>query len=141
MEKSEMWGYGGVLLLIFGVFAPLITVPIAGTVNYIQNGTGDGVFVLIFAVLSAIFVAGENYKALWGTGGATIALLLFTFFSLQSRISEMRAEMQTELAGNPFRGLGEAMMQSVQMQWGWAMLGIGAVALLVAAKLGTNRTS
>jgi hypothetical protein len=41
--------------------------------------------------------------------------------------------MSPELADNPFRGIAEAMAGSVQLQWGWAVLVVGSVLLLVAA--------
>jgi len=43
--------------------------------------------------------------------------------------------MENELAGNPFRGLADLAMQSVQLQWGWALLIIGAIFIIVAAAM------
>ena len=51
----------------------------------------------------------------------------------QMRMSEMRDKMNTELAGNPFRGLAEGMAQAVQIQWGFGVLLVGAVLVLLAA--------
>lgn len=63
----------------------------------------------------------------------SLALLAFTFINLQTRLAAMKADMAAELAGNPFRGLAEAMAGSVQLQWGWAVLVVGSLVLLVAA--------
>ncbi len=41
--------------------------------------------------------------------------------------------MNAELADNPFKGLAEAALQSFQLQWGWAILLIGSLMLIVAA--------
>lgn len=49
-------------------------------------------------------------------GVASLALLTYAFIGFQSRISEMRATMERDLAGNPFKGLGDVMMQSVQLE-------------------------
>jgi hypothetical protein len=63
-----------------------------------------------------------------------LGLLLFTFINLQARISlQARTEMQSDLAGNPFGGIANAAMQSVQIQWGWAVLVVGAVLIIAAA--------
>jgi hypothetical protein len=64
------------------------------------------------------------YHALWLTGLASLALIGYSFM----RISSALASLERELADNPFRGLANA-----QMQWGWALLGIGAILLLAAA--------
>jgi len=39
----------GSILLAFGVFAPLVSIPMLGHLNYFRNGQGDGVIVLILA--------------------------------------------------------------------------------------------
>lgn len=48
-------------------------------------------------------------------------------------MSQARTEMRRELADNPFAGIGEIAMQSVQLQWGWALLIVGAALVIAAA--------
>ena len=43
--------------------------------------------------------------------------------------------MEAELRGNPFRGLADMTLQSVQLQWGWALLIIGAVLIIASAAM------
>jgi hypothetical protein len=124
-------GLAGALLLIGGVFAPLISVPIAGSVSYVSNGRGDGVIVLILGIVALALVVMRLYKALPVVGALSLLLLGFTYFNFQSRMTELQQNMNTSLAGNPFRGLGEALMSSVQMQWGWGVLIIGALLLIL----------
>jgi hypothetical protein len=38
----------------------------------------------------------------------------------------MKAQMDDQLTGNPFRGLADMAYNSIQMQWGWAVLLLGA---------------
>src|SRR5688572_6811275 len=45
-NNSQMIALAGSAALFFGVFAPLISVPFLGTMNYFQNGRGDGVIIL-----------------------------------------------------------------------------------------------
>jgi hypothetical protein len=49
--------------------------------------------------------------------------------------------METKLAGNPFRGIADVAMQSVQIQWGWAVLIVGAGFLIAAAMICDKRSS
>ena len=65
-----------------------------------------------------------------------MAVMMFTFVNFQVRISGMKDEMESKLAGNPFRGFADVAMQSIQIQWGWAVLVIGAVLLIAAAAIG-----
>ena len=44
------------IILFVGVFTPIVSFPIIGYMNYLQNGRGDGVIVLILAVISLVLV-------------------------------------------------------------------------------------
>ena len=51
-----MLGLIGSVVLFIGVFAPIVSVPIMGNINYFQNGQGDGMIILVLAVISLILV-------------------------------------------------------------------------------------
>jgi len=38
--------------LFVGVFTPFVSLPFAGNLNYFQNGKGDGVIILLIALVS-----------------------------------------------------------------------------------------
>lgn len=110
-----------------------------GNMNYFQNGKGDGTIVLILAVISLILVLVKRYKGLWFTGFGSVGILSFTFINFQLKMSQIKADMNSKLAGNPFRGFADIAMGSVQLQWGWALLIIGA-ALVIASAAMKNET-
>ncbi len=130
---NAMLGIVGSLILVLGVFSPLISMPVMGTLNYFQNGKGDGVIVLILAVASLLLSVSRRYRALWVTGLASAGLLAFTFINFQMHFDKLKSEMKTELADNPFAGLANLATEAVQMQWGWAVLIAGTLLILVAA--------
>ncbi|ADW16417.1 hypothetical protein Despr_0230 [Desulfobulbus propionicus DSM 2032] len=115
-----------------GVFCPLVSIPIAGSINYFKNGEGDGTFLLFLAAISAAAIFWNRFKILVVTGGASIAILAFDLWNFFHKMSLSKADMQREMAGNPFGGLAEAAMQSIQLQWGWGVMFTGAVMLIVA---------
>ena len=135
MEARQTVGLLGSLLLFLGVFAPIVSAPIIGSQNYFQNGSGDGVLIAILALFSVLAVFTRRFRALWWTGLASLALLVFTFVTFQMRLSQLKQQMNTELADNPFKGLAAVAVQSVQLQWGWAVLVVGAVLVLMAAAM------
>ena len=61
--------------------------------------------------------------------------MVFTFVNFQMKMSDINAQMETELAGNPFRGIADMAMQSVQLQWGWALLIVGAALVITSAAI------
>ncbi len=135
MNTKQILGLIGSIVLFIGVFTPIVSVPIMGNMNYFQNGKGDGTLILILAVVSLVLVLTKKYKGLWVTGLGSLAVMAFTFINFQMKISDMKSQMESELAGNPFRGLADMAMQSVQLQWGWALLIVGAGLVIASAAL------
>ena len=132
---NMIFGIIGSLILILGVFAPIVSAPIVGNINYFQNGKGDGIIVLVLAVVALIISLTRMYKLLWIPFVGCAGMLTFTFVNFQQGMSDLRSEMQTGLADNPFAGLAEVALESVQLQWGFAVLIIGTVMLLLGATL------
>lgn len=106
-----------------------------GNMNYFQNGKGDGTIVLILAVVSLILILLKKFKGLWFTGLGSMAILAFTFINFQVKMSDVKSQMEIELTGNPFREIADMAMQSVQLQWGWALLIIGASLVIASAAI------
>jgi hypothetical protein len=135
MEKEEIFGYAGSAVLFLGIFAPFISVPVIGSMNYFQNGRGDGVFILILAVIAAILTATKRFWALFPTGSACFAVLTYTFLNIQAKLSEARSQVDHGLEGNPFRAIAELSVNLVQFQWGFAVLILGVFFLMAAAAI------
>ena len=100
-----------------------------------MNSKGDGVIVLILAAISLILVLLKKFKGLWFTGLGSMAIMTFTFINFQMALTNTKIQMETDLAGNPFRGIADMAMQSVQIQWGWVLLIIGAVLVITSAAI------
>lgn len=136
MNSKQVLGLIGSVGLIIGVFSPLVSVPIMGNMNYFQNGKGDGIIVLTLAIVSLFLILAKNYRLLWFTGFTSFAVIFYTFLNFQSKMSQVKMQMGSQLADNPFHGLADIAMKSVQLQWGWAILVIGSI--LVIASAATN---
>ena len=141
MDKKQVMGLIGSIILFVGVFTPIVSVPIMGNMNYFQNGKGDGTIVIVLAVISLILTLAKKYKWLWVTGLGSLGVMVFTFINFQILMSEAKSQMESELAGNPFSGLADMVLQSVQLQWGWAILVVGAAFVIAAAAIKENTKS
>jgi hypothetical protein len=126
MKDNKTLALIGAALLFVGAFMPIISVPIMGSMNYFQNGKGDGVVIVLLAAATAIFAGSGHVKHVLWTGLAAIVVLGFTFIRFHAKMNEARAELDAQMADNPFRGLADAAMNSIQLQWGWAVLLLGA---------------
>lgn len=110
MDQRQQLGVVGSVVLFGGAFAPILSVPFLGTMNYYQ---GDGKIVAVLAVLSLVLVLGKMYKGLWLSGGISLAIILYALVNYQR-----------------LGGLGRAL---VQLEWGWAPLVVGAGLILYTA--------
>lgn len=136
----RLLGLLGAGLLFLGVFTPIVSAPFLGSQNYFQNGEGDGIIIVAMAIVAIGMILSGRLRLVWLPGAAALAMLAFTFFSFRRGLGSIRDEMIAELAGNPFAGLGEAMLGSVQLQWGWAVLVLGGT-LLIAAAIAARKSS
>ncbi len=129
----------GAGLLVIGVFLPLVRVPKMGTMNYLAGGSGDGIIVLVLAAAAGVLALIERTKhALWPGLGA-LAMIGFTFFTLQNRLSQARLSAREELGDNPFGGIAEAATNAIQLEYGWAVLVFGALMVIVGGALAWKR--
>ncbi len=133
MNIKQLAGLLGSLILIVAVFAPIVSIPIMGSINYFQNGKGDGVIILVLAIVSLILIFLEKYKGLWVTGGISFAVMMFTFVNFHYEISGAKNDIRREFGDNPFTDLADMAIQSVQLEWGWALLIVGAALLIFSA--------
>lgn len=120
----QIVGIVGTIVLFIGVFTPIVSVPIMGNMNYFQNGKGDGTIVLVLAVLSLVSVLIKKDAILFFTSLGCLGTLTFTFVNFKIGMSRMLAEASS--SDDLFSGLAELAASAVQLQWGWALLVVGA---------------
>lgn len=124
--------FAGAALLLFGLFAPIVTMPIAGTVNLFGNGSNPvALALLLVAIVGAGLAAKERVADILWPGAAACGIVIYSFARLQYAMAQMRDSLR-ELEGNPFAVFAAGAVQAVQIQWGWLVLAAGAGLLLYA---------
>lgn len=118
------------IVLALGCFVPLMSVPIVGSVTATQLRFSDGYILLALAALAVWLAYSGKVRAVRWPGFLAAAIVVLNFAVVIYRVQEVKAEVRSQLAGNPFTGLAEAMIQSVQLQWGWVPLMVGAIGLV-----------
>src|SRR5678815_5857686 len=135
METRRILAIAGSLVMAIGVFLPVVRGPLVGDLNYFRNGEGDGVLLLALALLSLLLAVTRRFHWLWTTGLAALMMLAGSFLSFQALVAELQKSADRDLAGNPFRGLADIAIGSTQLEWGWAVLVLGAALLVTAAAI------
>lgn len=127
MPIKKALGLIGSILLIVGSFTPIAKIASTGNLIYFQNGQGDRMIVLGLGIISLISILMKKYNLLIFTGPASLVIIVFTFLNLQNKINEMQTQLSPYLRGN------ETMINPIQIEWGFAVLILGAVLLVIAA--------
>ena len=132
-DPKQLLGLHGSSLLFIGVFTPIISYPMIGSLNTFQHTQWEGPIILILAVISLFLSLTGRYNRLWVTGFLSLGIVALTFITVQMRLVALQEKMAMRLAGNPLRGLADKAVQSVQIRWGWALLIAGALLLIASA--------
>ncbi len=132
MQVKQIIGLIGSFLLIAGAFCPIIRIPTVGQVNYFNHGHGDGVIILTLGIISLILALFRRYQALILTGILSLGMVTFTFYNIYHKLKEITSQLSRELANSPLKGVAETMVNSIQIEWGVAVIGIGVLLLIIA---------
>jgi len=137
LDTPKLLAIIGSVLLLFGAFTPVISVPIMGGVTFLKIGWPSYV-VLGLAAASLCIVFAAPTKFLWVTGGSASLVLLGCLAKFLYGMHQAKQEMAGKPGDDdPFSKLGEslgnAMLESVQLQWGCFILGLGAALILTGA--------
>ncbi|MFM2430531.1 MAG: hypothetical protein RLZZ511_1744 [Cyanobacteriota bacterium] len=131
LDIVQLAGFGGVAALLIGSFSPIVSFgPISYT--FFQQGSFEGIVLLLLTIASGILLARKNYIWLWATAANAGLLVVLSFLGRLYMLEEAKRKAAIELADNPFRELADLALQSLQLQWGWFFLLGGAVLLQVA---------
>jgi hypothetical protein len=94
---------------------------------------GGSISLLVLVIL-------EKFNGLWLTGLSSLLLLIYTFIVFQTRFAELKASIEEQMQTNPLMGIADLAVDSVQIQWGWALLGMGTLLLFTSAAISERRT-
>lgn len=133
MSKSQFLGLLGSLLLIGGVFAPVINYPVLGDLTFLKSGTRGGYALIAVGVVALILALIRQTRWLWLPGLAALALLVLRFFRMQSGMSKALASIQA--AGADSTRAGAVVSGSIHFQWGWIVLLLGSVLIIAAGAI------
>lgn len=136
LDMPATVGLLGASVLTLGVFAPIVRAPVFGTMNYVQNGRGDGMIVLAMGLFTFGLTATRRFKWLWITGGVATACSVFTMIYISRNMAALEQSIKSD--DSIFSGLTSLMVHSVELQWGLPLLCAGGIVVMAAAALGTG---
>jgi hypothetical protein len=130
--------FGGVALAA-GADAPLIHIPIVGTISYLSHPgyftccTIGELIILATAILSIVFALLKRFKALWMTGMLALAQLIMTVAMFQRTATTIVAKADQPDLVDPTLMWAGAALRHAHFEWGVTMVAGGALMVLAAA--------
>jgi hypothetical protein len=132
---SRILGIIGGVLLIIGVFCPLVGIDFMGqsmNVSYIGSVAGtswEGLVLCLLGIIGIILAVLRKTRMLLIPGILALIILAYNYFSFKSKFAEMMSSAGARSA---------ELENAVSMKWGWIVLILGALALCIAGAMGRN---
>jgi hypothetical protein len=130
--------FGGAVLAA-GVDAPLIHIPIVGTISYLRHpryfsACNIGEMVILGAAgLSIVLALSKRFKPLLLTGAVALVQLIATIATFQHTAATVVAKADQPDLVDPALMWASAALQHARFEWGIAMVAGGAVMVVAAA--------
>lgn len=112
--RRDQIGMAGAALMILGAFCPAVSGPFGITINYFNNGSGDGVITVIAGVIVAIAAYLSFSRWIWVVGCIAGGFAGYDMMNVGSR-------------------LGGSTIASAQLQWGWIVILLGCIMVVAAS--------
>ena len=126
MPDSRLLAVIGAGLLLAGIFMPVLSVPMFGSVSYLQYNSNDALVIGLLAVGSFILAGTGRTQQVLFTGLGALAMLAYSYIRFISAMDEMRSRIEAQLGSSPFAQIAQSALGEVQVRWGWAILVLGA---------------
>ena len=130
---SMVLGLMGAFIMIVGIFAPVVSVPILGEVNYFNHGKGDGVIIAILGIVSIVLVLIRQYVWLAASGGVSLLVLGYTAISMNKYVDSLKTEVSISKTHEAFQGVANSLIDQVTFEWGFALLFVASLMLFISA--------
>lgn len=136
MENGRILGLIGAVLLLAGLFLPLFSVPVLGAITFYANAEMQALMVGALALASAALAAAGRARWLLATGLGAFGVMAATYVRARASLERMREIEGDGLQAEILRALADRAADSVTVEWGWAVLILGAGMVTLAGALG-----
>jgi hypothetical protein len=137
MSRSRQFAFAGVALLLLGLFAPVASMPIVGSVNLFHNGDNPfGLAIIAACAVGICLTMASNSRWLLGPGFASLGALIWWFIRFRQGVNALTAlgkDSGDSMFSGLASGIANAAAASMQIQWGIIVPTVGALLLIAAA--------
>ena len=124
-NKESMIGFGGATLLMIGAFLPAINIPIRGSISYLHNGRGDGMFLILIALLAFYYVYKKKPRSLMLSGGFSLMIISYGFVQVLFRVAEIQKDTGSSI--------GQAILGGVSVGSAFGVTAVGSILIIISS--------
>jgi hypothetical protein len=130
----------GSVLLIVGVFVPILGVPIFHDKSMMTLRPYVGLTILGLAVLTVLIVLIRKLRWLYVPGVIAVALVAYTPLAMQAQKDSIQSDIKSHVASMP-GGLAGRFVGATSLKYGWTLMMLGAGLVLAVPLLGPRLES
>jgi hypothetical protein len=125
----------GSILLISGLFSPLIKIPFLGDFAYYDQKKAESYFIISLALLAVALVVIKQFKFLWIPATALIFMLGFNIYEFYYNNTQYQTEFENMFPFMRVNDFTQMFIDAVEFQWGMYVMFLGAAMIVLAASL------
>lgn len=138
LQSSQIVTLAAAVICAAGTILPMVGVPLFKDRTFFQLSP-NGAWILIgLATVSLLVALLRKYQALYITGLASLALVVYTLISVHLKRSGYQQNLENGMDQSPIKDLSVGFMKNVTVRYGWWVMLVGAV-LFVAVPLVGSR--
>lgn len=128
----------GAVLLALGAFLPILDVPKRGTISLMDVDWAGVVVLVLAAVAAGLALLDRPRHAVW-PGIASIGVTAYAYQRVNAEIAAAELRLGGNPGEDPLGAVRDLVASSASIEYGWAVLGFGAVMITAAGALGWRR--
>jgi len=133
MSNLQILGLIGIVLLIIGLFVPLVKVPLVGGISFYDRNTTESIVVIGFATISLILIMAKRRWLLRITSLAIITLVSSVGIQTIRRLLSAKSTTEKIIGEKLTQKLTNVAIEHVHIYWGIAFLLVGAILILICS--------
>jgi len=138
MWLRRIFTLAGSSLIIAGTFVPFLGVRLLHDRTYWQLSSTGAIILVSLAVLSLVAAGFRKFGWLYLTGLGSLGLLFYSIQKVGEQKASVLSDISQSLEGSPLKGLGVGFVNSVDYRYGWALMLLGAIILILVPLLGSR---
>lgn len=125
----------GALMLISGIFFPVIKIPFLGESSYLDQKQIESYVMIFLGLLSISFMLLKKYSWLWIPAATSFLILFFNYYEYLKSKNDISSSLKEIIPVSNLNDVSGLFSDAIELKWGVLVLMAGTVFIAIAAFL------